>query len=243
MADTQAKLAFGTTLMRVDVPIAELTNIGGPSLSADTIDATSHDSLVIASGYREFIQGLRNGGEISIEGNFIPANPGQVALKTDFDDGSLVAYTITFPAVMATTWTFSAIVTALETSSPFDDKASFTATLKVSGKPSLNVTASAGMSALTGNSYPTEAALVFVPTFAIGTFFYTCDVVSTKTYVRLSPTATGHTITINGSIVTTETESGDITLGDEGTNTKITIIVWQAGKAKKTYIVWVTRAA
>ena len=243
MADTEAKLAFGTTLMKGAVPIAELTNIPGPSLSAGTIDATSHDSLATANGYREFIQGVRDGGDISIEGNFIPGNPGQAALKTDFDAGTLDAYTITFPVVMATTWTFKAIVTALETSSPYDDKASFTATLKVSGKPSLNVTASTGMSALTGVD-SAVGALVFVPTvFAIGTFFYTCDVANGITYVILTPTATDHTITINGNIVISENPSGHIALGAGGTNTEITIIVWETGATKKTYTLWVTRAA
>lgn len=239
---TSAKLAFGTTLKKGATAIAELTSIGGPTISADTVEATSHDS---ADGYREFLQGLRNAGEISIEGNFIPGNAGQVALTTDLNDGSLDSYTITFPSAMATTWTFSAIVTAFETSAPFDEKASFTATLKISGKATLNVTASTGMSALTGkdSASPTPGDLTFVPTFAIGTFFYTCDVAAGITYVKLTPTATDHTITINGNTVTSGNESGEIALGAAGTNTEITIIVKETNKVAKTYTVWVTRAA
>ena len=139
---TSAKSAFGTTLKKGAVAIAELTSISGPTIMADTLDATSHDS---ADGYREFVQGLRDAGEITIEGNFIPGNAGQVALTTDLNDGSLDSYTITFPAAMATTWTFSAIVTAFETSAPHDERATFSATLKISGKATLNVTASAGL--------------------------------------------------------------------------------------------------
>jgi len=239
MTTTAAKSAFGTTLTKGGQAIAELTNIGGPSLSADTIDVSSHDS---DDGYREFVQGLRDGGEISLEGNFIPGNAGQAALVTDLNDGSLDEYVITIPAAVTTTWTFDAIITAFECSAPFDDKASFTATMKVSGKPTLGVDASAGMSALTGKD-SAAGDLVFVPDFAIGTFFYTCDVANGITYVFVVPTATDHTITVNGSIVISEAESGHIALGDGGTNTEITIKVWEASKTAKTYTIWVTRAA
>lgn len=132
---TEAIAAFGTVLAKGGVSIAELTSIGGPTLSADTLDATSHDS---ADGYREFLQGLRDGGEISIEGNFIPDNAGQDALYDDFNDGSVDEYTITFPDSIAV-WTFDAIVTAFETNAPFDEKLSFSSTLKVTGKPELTV--------------------------------------------------------------------------------------------------------
>jgi hypothetical protein len=60
---TSAKSAFGTTLKKGATAIAELISIGGPTISADTIEATSHDS---PDGYREFLQGLRDAGEITI---------------------------------------------------------------------------------------------------------------------------------------------------------------------------------
>ena len=45
--------------------ISEVTSISAPNLTADTIDVTTHGST---GRYREFIQGLRDGGEITIEG-------------------------------------------------------------------------------------------------------------------------------------------------------------------------------
>ena len=65
-----AKKAQGTKLKIGANSIAELTSIGGLSLSADTIDVTTLDS----DGYREFIQGMKDGGEVSISGYFNPAD-------------------------------------------------------------------------------------------------------------------------------------------------------------------------
>ena len=234
---TEAKSAFGTTLKKGATAIAELTNIGGPALSADTIEATSHDA---ADGYREFLQGLRDGGEISIEGNFIPGNAGQVALVTDLNDGSLDEYTITLPVAMATTWVFDAIVTAFESSSPFDDKASFTATLKVSGKPTLGVTASAG---LTTPFFVISESAVVTPDEAGDTYLYVATVATGITSVTVTPTATAGVIKVNGNIVATGEASSAITLGDAGSNTEITITVKETNKTIKTYTIWVARAA
>ncbi len=123
--------AFGTVLT-VGSAIAELTNIGGPGLSAETIDVTSHDST---DAWREFVGGLKDGGEITVDGNFTTAAAANtlIILLGVLTSGA----TIVFPTTPATTWTFDCIVTGYETTAPMEDKLSFTATLKVSGKPVL----------------------------------------------------------------------------------------------------------
>lgn len=127
--------ARGTTLAKkvdaVETVISELTSIGGPSMSADTIEVTNHDS---PDGYREFLGGPRDAGEVSIEGNWIN-DAGQAALVTDFHAGSTNQYVITFPN--ADKWTFSAIVTGLEFDAPMDGKLGFSGSLKITGKPVL----------------------------------------------------------------------------------------------------------
>ena len=238
---TEAKSAFGTTLKKGATAIAELTNIGGPSLSADTLDVTSLDS---ADGYREFIQGVRDGGEISIEGNFIPGNAGQVALVTDLNDGSLDAYTITFPAAMATTWTFNAIVTAFECSAPFDDKASFTATLKVSGKPVLGVTVSADISALVYTD--SVGVKTSIPLFVATIYDYSVTIATTSSWIKVTVTqATAELITATCLGVVHTLTSGaiseQITVGAAVTTTDLIILVRDAGKVAKTYEVHVVR--
>ena len=49
--------------------MAGLTSINGLELSADTIDVTTLDS---DGGYREFIGGFKDAGEVSLEGFLNP---------------------------------------------------------------------------------------------------------------------------------------------------------------------------
>lgn len=126
--------AYGTTFEKGAQAIAELTSISGPSMTADAIDVSSHDS---ADQFSEFVACMKHGGDISISGNLDTTDAGQVALYTDLVDGSSDAYTITFPDAGATAWTFNAIVTAFSTDAPHDGKLAFSATLKVNGKPTL----------------------------------------------------------------------------------------------------------
>jgi predicted secreted protein len=132
----------GTKLTWDTVDIAELSNISGPSQSADTIDLTSHDS---ADSYREFVAGLRDGGEISFDGNLITTDStGQIAMHTDFQAGSTKVWIIKFPAWVTSSHEYpqitgSGICTGFEVSFPDDDKISISGKIKVTGKPTLTV--------------------------------------------------------------------------------------------------------
>ena len=126
--------AQGTKLKQGTNEVAELTSIGGLSLSADTIEVTTLGS---ADGYREFIQGFRDAGEVSISGFFKPTDTnGQQLMLTNLNDGSIDAYSIEFTN-LSYKWTFNAIVTGFSTSAANDDAVTFEATLKVTGKPTL----------------------------------------------------------------------------------------------------------
>ena len=112
--------------------IAGLTNIGGPEMSADAIDSTTHD---ITDGFRTFEQGLKDGGSVAIEGKF-KNDQSQEDLFKLFTDGTTVAMKIEFPASLAT-WTFDGFVEAYSTGAPLEDDAEFSASIKISGKPTL----------------------------------------------------------------------------------------------------------
>jgi len=127
---TAALSAKGTTLKKATVAIAELMSISGPSISMEPIDVTNHDSV---DSFREYIAGLRDGGEISIEGNFLDGNAGQAALIADVTAGTSGSYSVNFPD--GAKWEFTAFVTAFENQASFDDKIGFSATLKINGKP------------------------------------------------------------------------------------------------------------
>ena len=133
---TVAISGFGTKFNWNTVEIAEATNITGPSQSGDMIDVTSHDS---PSAFREFVAGLRNGGDISIEGNFIKGDPGQIAMHTDFQAGTKRAWIIKLPGWVGGVPQISGFgfVTAFDLTYPLEDKIGFSATVKVTGIPTL----------------------------------------------------------------------------------------------------------
>lgn len=129
--------ALGTTLEIGTTPVAVggLTEIGGLSLSADTIDATTLSSN---GGYREFIGGFKDAGEVSMSGYFDnTAGKGQAEMYTAFENGEVTEFAIKFPEALNTKWTFKGVVTAFETGATLEDLVSFSSTIKVSGKPTL----------------------------------------------------------------------------------------------------------
>lgn len=122
---------LGSTFLIGATTVTELTNISGPNFSSDDIDVTTHNSL---DAFREFIKGLTDAGEISIEGNMN---------YTDYDTvyvagitTSLQSLTINLPTSPSVTqWLANGYIKGFETGAPHDDKISFSATAKVTGKP------------------------------------------------------------------------------------------------------------
>lgn len=235
---TAAKAAFGVTLSRNSNVIAELTSIGSPKLSLETADVTSHQS---SDSYREYIGTLLDGGEVAIEGNFISSDTdGQIGLITDMEAKTVQSFVITFPTAITATWTFTALVTAFEIGDmAVDGTLTFSATLKISGKPTLAITASNNLSDLvitTGTLYPS---------FAAGTYDYVADSVGNTCTVTATFAAGACTLTAGGvsQTLTTTVPSSAIALGADGTMTTITIIVQETGKAAKTYVIRVANEA
>lgn len=131
---TSGDRAFATILVYTTGPktVGEITNMSAPELTADTIEMTSHDS---ADRFREFIQGLRDGGEVTISGNSVPADTGQAQILTHFDANASQEMKITFPD--AANWTFDAVCTAAApvTDADIEGKLEFSGTFKITGKP------------------------------------------------------------------------------------------------------------
>lgn len=132
--------AFGTSLQRGDgattteafLAIANVTSIQGPQLSRETIDVTAHNS---ANAWMEFVGGLKDGGEVSLDVNYDPSVHDD--LVTDLDDIAPRNYKLVFPVTPVVTWSFKAILTEFSSEAPYDDKLAASLTLKVSGKPTI----------------------------------------------------------------------------------------------------------
>lgn len=121
------------------ISVAGLTEISGLSLSADTIDATTLNS---DGGYRQFVGGFKDGGEVSLSGYFnSTTGKGQAELYAAFESGAEEDFSIEFPADLNAKWTFKGVVTGIETGASLEDLVSFSATIKVSGKPTLGTLA------------------------------------------------------------------------------------------------------
>lgn len=221
--------------------IGEITNIGGLSLDSDMVDVTT---LAQTDGYKEFIQGFRDGGECAISGNFYPGDTlGQEALLTDFNAGTLGSYTITFPTSMGAAWVFSGLVKSFKGGdADVGGALKFEAVIKISGKPSLNIAASGGLTALV----LTGVGGALKPAFGTALRSYTFIGV-TATSVTITPTAASHTIKlyIDGAYsqeVSSGAASNAIPL-TIAVSKLLTLVVNEVGKTDITYNIVVNKVS
>jgi hypothetical protein len=127
---TPSPVADGTAdnaVFTVQIPIGEITSFDGPGGTNSEIDITSLNSTS-----REFRNGLRDSGEVTLEMNFVPGNVGQVDLRTQqANTNTPGTYVMTLST--AQTITFSAFVREFSISGSVDDKVSASVTLRVTG--------------------------------------------------------------------------------------------------------------
>lgn len=114
--------------------IAEVTNFTGPNETSPNIDVSNFDSAA-----REFIAGLKDGGEVTFEVNFIGSNAQQQSLRAAQSARTLKNFKILLndAALDAdkTTISFSANVTGFSLTASVDAAVKASVTLKVSGEP------------------------------------------------------------------------------------------------------------
>ncbi len=100
-------------------------------------DYPGHKTLVLAEKHA----GLLDGGEISFEVNWLPANVTQSfttsGLLKDMVDRTRRNFQLVVPAASSLTWTIPALVTKFEPDLPVKGKQKASLTLKVTGKPTL----------------------------------------------------------------------------------------------------------
>ncbi|GHF73915.1 phage tail tube protein [Streptomyces thermodiastaticus] len=128
--------AYGIALERGDgqstetfAAIANVTSVKGPEIERETYDVTAHDS---PDGWREFIGGLKDGGDVTLTVNYDPRE--HDTLIADYADADPRNYKLVFPQGLGT-WQLKLILTKFSQEAPVDDKLSAEITFKVSGKP------------------------------------------------------------------------------------------------------------
>lgn len=117
--------------------VGGIKSISGIDASADDVEVTDMGNT---DGYREYLPGFKDGGEVTVSGYLDGEDAGQARMLELLDSGDVVGCGIKFPPKIGKSWTFKAGVTKFTTSADVDDAITFDATLKVSGKPTLAAT-------------------------------------------------------------------------------------------------------
>lgn len=135
---TLVKIGDGATPTENFTTIAELRKVGGPKLKLETIDVTVHNTT---EPWRQFIGGLLDGGEVSLDLNFIPTDgthDPSTGLLSDMINRVQRNFQIVFPDDDTTTWEFTALVTGFDMNSEPAGVLMATVTLKLTGSPTLS---------------------------------------------------------------------------------------------------------
>lgn len=133
----EATRTMGTTLTKTksgsetgDLRIANLTSIGEIGVESEEIDTTDLDS---PNNYKEFIAGSKDAGEVSLAGNIKDESNVEKMLALA-ESQSVEEWIVAYPS--GATWKFRAFVKSFKDGEKTTDGlATFTATLRVSGKP------------------------------------------------------------------------------------------------------------
>lgn len=132
---TAAIPAFGLQVTRAGTQIPEVVNCSGPNMSADAIEVTQ---LLSPGACKEFIKGLLDNGEVTLELNYLPGNTNQQVLLGDLQataqSEAEQVWTIVFTDSGSETFTFNAFPTALTPGAPVGDKLAASCTLKITGE-------------------------------------------------------------------------------------------------------------
>jgi predicted secreted protein len=111
------------------VAIGSLTSVGEISPDSEELDATCLDS---SGGYREFLQGFKDSGDLTLSGYLDPDKPGQAQMVTLYGSGAKGYFWVTFPD--QATVAFNAYVKSFTVgSAEVDGIVGFGTTLRVSG--------------------------------------------------------------------------------------------------------------
>lgn len=137
MPDTEASIGYGITFEMADPAtpatreyISEIYDVTPPSDTTDMVDATHMGS---PNRSREFVEGLTDSGEASLEMNYVPGSPSDrklIAAK-----GKRKFCYVTFPNGVQCI--FIGIRQSYEKTAPLDDKMTASVTFKVSGEPTV----------------------------------------------------------------------------------------------------------
>jgi predicted secreted protein len=135
---TLIRLGNGATPTEAFTTIAAVKDIEGPGMSKDSIETTNHGS---AGRYKEFIPGLKDGGDVKFTIGYDPASASHAALQTQFDSDENNNWQLILPIPTESGfwgYEFSGHLTEISPKEPVEDELTADITIKISGKPTLS---------------------------------------------------------------------------------------------------------
>lgn len=118
-----------------DTAIADLTSIGEIGIESDEIDITTLDS---DSGYKEFIAGFKDAGEVSLAG-IVKSEDNMEDMLALAEAQTVASWKIEFSS--GSTWEFDGFVKSWkEAESTVDGVRGFVGSIRISGAPTYTAT-------------------------------------------------------------------------------------------------------
>lgn len=116
-----------------DLLLAKLTNIGEIKIETDDIDVTTLDST---GGYKEYIPGFKDAGEVSIEGVITEDSPMETLLGLVSSQKTVNWEIVPNGVTKGEGWKFSGYIKSFgESEASTDGVRKFTASIRISGEP------------------------------------------------------------------------------------------------------------
>ena len=133
----ETKRTMGTTLTKKksgseteDLKIANLTSIGEIGVESEEIETTDLDS---PDNYKEFEPGLKDAGDVPLAGNIKDESNVEKMLALA-ESQSMEQWEVKYPS--GATWTFKGFIKSFKDGEKTPEGlATFTATIRISGKP------------------------------------------------------------------------------------------------------------
>lgn len=112
--------------------VARVISIGGPNLSSEQVEITTLDS---SGGYKEFINGLKDGGEFTLELYWKKSDAKQVILRNALGSETSLPMKVIWPDSPSTRCAFLGLVTGFTMNTVANEGVKATITIKISGAP------------------------------------------------------------------------------------------------------------
>ena len=119
--------------------IGQVKDIAGPGIARGTVDVTDHDST---DGFREFLGGLVDGGEVTFVIGYDNANAQHAALITNLASTTCTKATFQLTLTVCSgtaVWTWGGFVIGFNPAAPVEGENTAEVGVKVSGKPILSI--------------------------------------------------------------------------------------------------------